>query len=73
MLSFVTQSLKVKSLDVDVLEVAFELYLEAPQDSHPMINIRTVSERTGSSLIECRNAIVQACKAGRFPNCSLVS
>ncbi|HEY9881636.1 MAG TPA: hypothetical protein V6D29_24505 [Leptolyngbyaceae cyanobacterium] len=73
MLSFITQSLKVQSLDTDVLEVAFELYLEAPQDSHPMINLRTVSERTGTSLLECRNAIVHACKTGRFPNCSLVS
>ncbi|MGI0486643.1 hypothetical protein ACN4EK_14485 [Pantanalinema rosaneae CENA516] len=56
-----------------VLETAYELYLQAPQASSPMICLHELSRKTGSSLWECRNAIVAANKAGRFPNCSLSS
>ena len=56
-----------------ILETAYELYLKAPQSSSPLIDIREVSRRTGASLLECRNAIVKANKAGKFPNCSLES
>ncbi|MDX2100594.1 MAG: hypothetical protein SFW36_22680 [Leptolyngbyaceae cyanobacterium bins.59] len=55
-----------------VLEIAYDLYLEAPQSSSPEINLREVAQRTGVSLFECRNAIVTANRSGRFPNCSLV-
>jgi hypothetical protein len=71
MLNLLTQSVAVKSLNLDILEAAFELYLEAPQESHPKISLTTLSQRTGASPLKCRNAIVDACKMGRFPNCSL--
>lgn len=71
MLNLIAQSLTVESLNLDILEAAFELYLEAPQESHPVISLKTLSKRTGSSPLKCRNAIVEACKMGRFPNCSL--
>lgn len=71
MLSFATKFLEVESLDLDILEAAFELYLEAPEGSHPPISLKALSQRTGTSPLKCRNAIVKACQIGRFPNCSL--
>jgi hypothetical protein len=56
-----------------VLETAYELYLQAPQASSPMICLHELSRKTGTSLWECRNTIVAANKVGRFPNCSLSS
>lgn len=73
MLSFATKLLEVESLDLDILEAAFDLYLEAPESSHPLISLKTLSKRTGTSPLKCRNAIVKACKMGRFPNCSLTT
>jgi hypothetical protein len=60
-----------KSASNTVLEVAYELYLQAPQGSHPLIDLKKLSQRTGASPLECRNAIVEACGAGQFPDCSL--
>lgn len=73
MLSFATKFLEVESLDLDlnILEAAYDLYLEAPQSSHPLISLKALSERTGTTPLKCRNAIIKACKTGRFPNCSL--
>ncbi|MEB3357070.1 MAG: hypothetical protein VKK04_10105 [Synechococcales bacterium] len=64
-------SVKPLMLNMRVLEVAYELYLSAPQSSSPVIDLRTLSRRTGKGLLECRNAIVEANKLGRFPDCSL--
>lgn len=61
------------TLNVKVLDVAYDLYLKSPQESYPIINLREVAHKTGMSLLECRNAIVEANKLGRFPNCSLES
>lgn len=61
------------TLNPKVLEVAYELYLQAPETSSPTINLRELSRRTGATLLECRNAIVQAHQVGRFPDCSLSS
>jgi hypothetical protein len=60
-------------LNSKVLEVAYELYLQAPQSSNPIINLKELSRRTGAGLLECRNAIVEANQLGRFPNCLLES
>lgn len=64
-------SIKPLMLDMRVLEVAYELYLTAPQSHSPVIDLRVLSRRTGKGLLECRNAIVEANQLGRFPNCSL--
>ncbi|HEY9697761.1 MAG TPA: hypothetical protein V6D10_10890 [Trichocoleus sp.] len=61
------------TLNTQVLEVAYELYLKAPQSSSPEISLQELSRKTGSSLLECRNAIVEAHRVGRFPSCSLCS
>ena len=58
-------------LNSQVLEVAYELYLKAPQESYPVIDLRELSQRTGASLLECRNAIVEANRLGQFPKCAL--
>jgi len=60
-------------LNTRVLETAYELYLQAPADSYPEINLKELSRKTGVSLLECRNAIVTANQMGRFPKCSLAS
>lgn len=73
MLDSLAKALDSFQLNHRVLETAFELYLQAPPDSHPLINLRDVSKRTGVGLLECRNTIVTANKLGRFPNCSLAS
>ncbi|WP_226579358.1 hypothetical protein [Microseira wollei] len=39
----------------------------------PLINLREISQRNGSSMLECRNTIVEANKLGKFPNCMLES
>ena len=69
----VESTVKPLTLNWTILEVAYELYLKAPQDSHPLINLREVSRRTGASMLECRNTIVEANKLGKFPNCMLES
>ncbi len=59
------------SLNTRILEVAYELYLQAPQQSEPVIPLRHLADRTGASLLECRNTIVAAHRVGRFPPCTL--
>lgn len=66
-------SIKPLALNAKLLEIAYELYLAAPQDSHPTIDLRVLAHRTGKSLLYCRNEIVEANKLGRFPNCTLQS
>jgi len=73
MLNVLEATIKPLMLNHKVLEVAYELYLQAPQSSHPLINLRELSRRTGESLLECRNAIVEAHQLGRFPQCALES
>jgi hypothetical protein len=58
-------------LNAKVLDAAYELYLQAPQEVYPAIDLREVAHRTGVSLLECRNAIVEANRLGQFPNCTL--
>lgn len=66
-------TVKPLTLNWTILEVAYELYLKAPQDDRPLINLRELSKRTGSSMLECRNTIVEANQLGKFPNCMLES
>lgn len=73
MFDVVAASVKPLMLNYKVLESAYELYLLAPQGSHPIISLRELSRRTGKSLLECRNAIVEANQLGRFPDCALES
>lgn len=71
MFQLVEATVRPLRLNRRVLEAAYELYLQAAQASHPQINLRELSQRTGVSLLDCRNAIVEANQMGRFPNCSL--
>lgn len=73
MFELLESTVKPLMLNSKVLDVAYELYLQAPQGSNPMIDLRELSRRTGASLLECRNAIVDANRLGRFPNCALES
>ncbi|MDX2243397.1 MAG: hypothetical protein NW224_22175 [Leptolyngbyaceae cyanobacterium bins.302] len=73
MLNLLEATVKPMMLNYKVLEVAYELYLQAPQATHPTIPLRELSRRTGASLLECRNAIVEAYNVGRFPQCALES
>jgi hypothetical protein len=73
MFDLVEATVKPLMLNYKVLEVAYELYLEASQASHPVINLNDLSHKTGKTLLECRNAIVEANRLGRFPNCALES
>ncbi|NJM84746.1 MAG: hypothetical protein HC839_00025 [Leptolyngbyaceae cyanobacterium RM2_2_21] len=65
------QSFQTESLSFEILEAAFDLYLQAPESQNPTISLQTVAEQTGASLLECRNTIVAACKQGHFPECAL--
>ncbi|MGG6294334.1 hypothetical protein ACQ4M4_07925 [Leptolyngbya sp. AN02str] len=71
MFNLLEATVKPLMLNTKILEVAYEMYLEAPQSIHPVINLRDLSYRTGASLLECRNAIVEAYNLGRFPQCAL--
>ncbi len=71
MFNLLETTIKPLMLNSQVLEVAYELYLKAPQESYPVIDLRELSQRTGASLLECRNAIVEANRLGRFPKCAL--
>lgn len=73
MFDVIASTVKPLMLNSKVLDVAYELYLNAPQSSNPTINLRELSRRCGTSLLECRNAIVDANRLGRFPNCTLES
>ncbi len=71
MFELLEATVKPLFLNSKVLDVAYDLYLNAPEETYPTINLHELSRRTGVSLLECRNAIVEANKLGRFPKCSL--
>lgn len=73
MFDLIEATVKPLSLNTSILEAAYELYLAAPQSSHPTIDLRRLARITGKSLLTCRNAIVEAHRLGRFPDCSLES
>ncbi len=73
MFETIEASIKPLTLNSKILDAAYELYLQAPQDSYPVIDLHTLSQQTGKSLLSCRNEIVEANKIGRFPNCALKS
>lgn len=73
MLSQVGMTIKPLLLNKKVIEAAYELYLQAPQADYPVICLKKLSQKTGASLLDCRNAIVEAHRLGRFPQCSLHS
>jgi hypothetical protein len=73
MFDVVEATVRPLMLNTKILEVAYEFYLEASHSSHPVINLKALSRKTGKSLLECRNAIVEANQLGRFPNCALES
>ena len=66
-------SIKPLTLNSKVLEMAYELYLAAPQSTHPTIDLRLLARKTGKTLLYCRNEIVEANRLGRFPDCQLES
>ncbi|MBW4652803.1 MAG: hypothetical protein KME20_07225 [Kaiparowitsia implicata GSE-PSE-MK54-09C] len=71
MFELLDATIKPLMLDMDVLEVAYQLYLAAPQSSHPMLSLQELSKQTGLNPLRCRNAIVEANRLGRFPDCAL--
>lgn len=73
MFSLIEKSVQPLMLNAKVLEAAYELYLQAPQATYPAINLHDLSRKTGISVWECRNAIVEANRMGRFPSCTLES
>lgn len=73
MFSLLENAVQPLAMNMVILEAAYELYLEAPQADYPVISLRDLSRKTGASLLECRNTIVTANKAGKFPNCTLFS
>jgi hypothetical protein len=73
MLDVIRSTVRPLLLDEQVLEIAYSLYLEAPESSLPIISLKVLSERTGKSPLQCRNTIVEANGVGRFPNCTLHS
>ena len=66
-------SIKPLTLNTRVLEMAYELYLSAPEDTCPTIDLRVLAHKTGKTLLYCRNEIVSANSLGRFPDCQLAS
>lgn len=71
MISTIAQNIKPLLLKPHVLDVAYELYLEAPPASCSVLDLRILSKRTGASLLECRNAIVKVYRCGRFLQCAV--
>lgn len=61
------------NLNQKILEIAYEMFLQAPQSDYPVINLNRLSQQTGASVWDCRNAIVFANKVGKFPRCALSS
>jgi hypothetical protein len=51
MFDLVGASVKPLMLNYKILEIGYELYLKAPQTSHPVINLRDLSYKTGKSLL----------------------
>ena len=73
MLEVLASSIKPSTLNSKILETAYELYLAAPQDTYPVIDLRLLARKTGKTLLYCRNEIVKANRLGRFPDCQLRS
>ncbi|GAB4132477.1 MAG: hypothetical protein Fur0046_02310 [Cyanobacteria bacterium J069] len=73
MFDLVEATVKPLTLNYKILEAAYELYLQAAEGSHPVINLSELSRKTGKSALACRNTIVEANQLGRFPNCALES
>lgn len=71
MFSLLETTIQSATLNPSVLEAAYELYLQADGNDSPIINLKELSKRTRTSMLECRNIIVTANKMGKFPNCSL--
>lgn len=71
MLELLAKQIQPLELNSKVLEVAYELYLEAPQADYPLINLKELAQKSRTSIWQCRNIIVSANKVGKFPNCSL--
>ncbi len=71
MLNVLNATVRPLMLNQKVLDVAYELYLAAPPSSYPTIKLKELSRRTGASLLACRNAVVDANRHGRFPQCEL--
>ncbi|HLO47752.1 MAG TPA: hypothetical protein VK211_04965 [Kamptonema sp.] len=71
MFQILEKTIQPLSLNFKVLEVAYDLYLQAPQSDSPLINLKELAHKTNASILECRNTIVTANKIGKFPNCSL--
>ena len=71
MFSLLETTIQSASLNPSVLELAYQLYLQAPEEDLPVINLKELSQKTQTNMLECRNLIVTANKLGRFPNCSL--
>jgi hypothetical protein len=73
MFEVLESTIRPLSLNSKILDVAYELYLEAPESYCPTIDLRVLARKTGKSLLDCRNAIVAANRLERFPNCQLKS
>lgn len=73
MVQVVESTLRPLMLSTKILDVAYQLYLAASQESHLAIDLHVLSCKTDKSLLDCRNAIVEANRLGWFPNCSLKS
>lgn len=71
MFNLIEKTIQPLQLNSKILDVAYELYLKAPQSDYPVINLKELSRQTGASILECRNAIVSANRVNRFPKCAL--
>ncbi len=71
MFNVIDAAVRPLMLNSKVLDVAYELYLAAPQSSDPGVSLKELSRKTGASLLECRNAVVDVNRHGRFPQCAL--
>jgi hypothetical protein len=71
MLEVIKSSVKPLFLDEQVLEAAYGLYMTAPPARTPAISLQRLAKLTGKTPLRCRNAIVEANRLGRFPDCEL--
>jgi hypothetical protein len=71
MLEVIRSTIKPLLLDEQILEAAYKLYMQAPPTYLPAISLKRLSEITGKTPLNCRNAIVEANGLGRFPDCEI--
>jgi len=71
MFNVVKSTVKTLMLDEQILEPAYQLYLQARSPGIPAISLQKLANLTGESCLSCRNAIVAANRVGRFPDCEL--